>query len=320
VLVETARFWMDLGFFSERRGGRFCINGVTGPDEYTTVVDNNAYTNLMAKENLEIAVRVIEWLRGAYADAYAALVHATGLSVSEVDEWRRAAELMYVPRHEELGIVLQDEHFLERKRWDFAATADRHPLMLHFHPLELYRHQVIKQTDVVLATYLVGHAFDAEETRRTFDYYDPLTTGDSTLSACIQSVVASSVGYEDAALEYFLRACAVDLLDMHGNTADGIHIASCGGTWLALVAGFGGLRDFDGSVRLDPRLPDGWQRLRFRLQIRGQLVEVDATPGETTLTLVEGPGLLVELSGEELRLTPGAPLRRATTRDLPRAA
>ena len=216
--------------------------------------------------------------------------------------------------------MLQDEHFLERKRWDFEATADRHPLLLHFHPLELYRHQVIKQTDVVLATYLVGHAFDEEEIRRTFDYYGPLTTGDSTLSACIQSVVASSVGYADVALEYLLRACAVDLLDLHGNTADGIHIASCGGTWLALVAGLGGLRDFDGAVRLDPRLPDGWQRLRFRLQIRGQRVEVDAAPGETTLTLLDGPGLLVELSGEELRLTRGAPLRRATTSDLPRAA
>src|ERR671924_1064571 len=178
---------------------------------------------------------------------------------------------MHIPRHAELGIVLQDEHFLELKRWDFDATPlSKYPLLLHHPPLELYRHQVIKQTDVVLASYLVSHSFSAEETRRTFDYYDPLTTGDSTLSACIQSVVASSVGYADAALGYFLRACAVDLLDMHGNTADGIHVASCGGTWLALVAGFGGLRDFDGSVRLEPRMPADWGRLRFRVQVRGQ--------------------------------------------------
>lgn len=122
VVIETARLWMDLGFFSERRDGRFCINGVTGPDEYTTVVDNNAYTNLMAKENLEIAVRVIEWLQGQHPVAHAELVRATGLTDSEVDGWRRAAERMYLPRHEELGIVLQDEHFLDRKRWDFEQT------------------------------------------------------------------------------------------------------------------------------------------------------------------------------------------------------
>jgi alpha,alpha-trehalose phosphorylase len=236
---------------------------------------------------------------------------------------------MYVPRHDELGIVLQDEHFLERKRWDFEGTpADKHPLLLHHHPLELYRHQVIKQTDVVLATYLVGQHFDRDEKRRTFDYYDPLTTGDSTLSACIQSVIASEVGYPEAALEYFVDACAVDLVDVHHNTADGIHIASCGGTWLALVAGFGGLRDFDGEVRFHPRLPQEWDRLRFRVQVRGQLVEVDMTPEATTYRLLEGRGILVEHCGEPVRLDPGEPVRRPAARasaapaleHLPRAA
>ncbi len=214
VLVETARFWFELGFFSERRGGRFCINSVTGPDEYTTVVDNNAYTNLMAKENLESAVGVVEWLRDQHPEAHDRLVAATGVSAPELADWRRAADAMFVPRHEELGIVLQDDGFLERERWDFEGTpADRYPLLLHYHPLEIFRKQVIKQTDVVLATYLLERHFDAEEMRRTFVYYDALTTGDSTLSACIQSVVASAVGYPDAALRYFVDACTVDLLD-----------------------------------------------------------------------------------------------------------
>jgi alpha,alpha-trehalose phosphorylase len=311
VMVETARLWMELGFFNERCGGRFCINAVTGPDEYTTVVDNNAYTNLMARENLVGAVRTLEWLAAREPEAHARLVAATGLADHEIDDWRRAAELMYVPRHEELGIVLQDERFLERKRWDFEATPDDHyPLLLHHHPLELYRHQVIKQTDVVLATYLLGHCFSDDETRRTFDYYDPLTTGDSTLSACIQSVIASQVGYPDMALRYFMDACAVDLTDAHDNTADGLHIAACGGTWLALVAGFGGLRDFDGDVRFSPRLPGGWDRLRFRIQVRGQLLEVDMTPVITTYTLIEGTGLRLEHFGEDLVVRPGAPLHR----------
>jgi alpha,alpha-trehalose phosphorylase len=231
---------------------------------------------------------------------------------------------MYVPRHEDLGIVLQDERFLERKRWDFAGTAaDKYPLLLHHHPLELYRHQVIKQTDVVLATYLVGHNFSADEIRRTFDYYDPLTTGDSTLSACIQSVIASEVGYADAALEYFTRACSVDLTDAHGNTADGVHIASCGGTWLALVAGFGGLRDFDGQLRFHPRLPAGWTRLRFRVAVRSQVVEVEMTPAATTYRLLEGTGLMLGHFDEDLRLTPGGAVRRPVLSgadDLPLAA
>jgi alpha,alpha-trehalose phosphorylase len=321
VLVETARLWMELGFFSERRDGRFCINSVTGPDEYTTVVDNNAYTNLMARENLLAAVHVIEWLQAQDRESYAQLVVATGLHADEVEGWRRAAELMYVPRHEELGIVLQDEHFLERKRWDFEATPiEKYPLLLHHHPLELYRHQVIKQTDVVLATYLAGHAFSAEEKRRTFDYYDPLTTGDSTLSACIQSVIASEVGYPEAALEYFVHACAVDLADVHGNTADGIHIASCGGTWLALVAGFGGLRESDGELSFHPRLPAEWDRLRFRVQVRGQLVEVDMTHAGTTYRLVEGTGLLLQHFDEVVRLAPGEPVSLSGPDELAEAA
>jgi alpha,alpha-trehalose phosphorylase len=311
VLVETARLWMELGFFSERQGGRFCIHGVTGPDEYTTVVDNNAYTNLMAKENLQTAVQVVEWLQAQEPDAHAELVHATGLTAAEVYQWSRAARLMYVPRHEQLGIALQDEHFLQRKPWDFDNTPpDRYPLLLHHHPLELYRHQVIKQTDVVLATYLVGDHFSDEEKRRTFDYYDPLTTGDSTLSACIQSVMASEVGYPEAALEYFVHACAVDLADAHGNTADGIHIASCGGTWLALVAGFGGLRESDGQITFHPRLPGEWQRLRFRVAVRGQLIEIDMTHRHTTYRLLEGAGLMIRDRGESLRLAPGVPVVR----------
>ncbi|HEX6619624.1 MAG TPA: glycosyl hydrolase family 65 protein, partial [Solirubrobacteraceae bacterium] len=254
-------------------------------------------------------------------EAHLRLVCATGLSDAEVDRWRRAAELMYVPRHEELGIVLQDERFLERKRWDFDATPiEKYPLLLHHHPLELYRHQVIKQTDVVLATYLAGYHFSEEEKRRTFDYYDPLTTGDSTLSACIQSVVASEVGYPEAALEYFVHACAVDLADVHGNTADGIHIASCGGTWLALVAGFGGLREDDGDVCFSPQLPAEWDRLRFRVQVRGQLVEVDMTHEETTYRLVEGTVLMVCHFGAPLRLLPGAPVSCPGPDELRRAA
>ena len=187
---------------------------------------------------------------------------------------------MHIPRHEELGIVLQDEHFLDRKRWDFDATPpEKHPLLLHYHPLELYRHQVIKQTDVVLATYLVGHHFTEEEKRRTFDYYDPLTTGDSTLSACIQSVIASEVGYADAALDYFLDACAVDLPTSTATprTASTSPPAAAPGSrsWPASAA----CATPTATSASAPGCPAAWDRLRFRVQVRGQLIEVDMTHG-----------------------------------------
>jgi alpha,alpha-trehalose phosphorylase len=293
---------------------------VTGPDEYSAVVDNTAYTNLMARENLEGAVGLVEWLERANPEAHDRLIAATGLAAGEVDDWRAAAERMYVPRDEDLGILMQDERFLDRKPWDFSRSAGDRPLLLDHHPLELYRHQVIKQTDAVLAAYLTGHRLSREEVRRTYDHYEPLTTGDSTLSACIQSVVASAAGHADAALEHFVEACAIDLADSHGNTADGLHIASCGGTWLALVAGFGGLRDFDGCLRLEPQLPARWERLRFRLQAHGQLLEVDLTHAAATYTLLEGTGLVLEHAGEVRRLVPGTPLRIPAPAALPQAA
>jgi alpha,alpha-trehalose phosphorylase len=303
VLVETARFWLGLGFFSDRKDGQFVINAVTGPDEYTTVVDNNAYTNLMARENLEAAAETVDWLAKEHPLEYAKLVDATGLVELEPAAWRRAAARMYIPRAD--GMVLQDDAFMDRRPWDFAGTPpERYPLLLHYHPLEIFRHQVIKQADVVLATYLAGRHFTTEEIRATFDYYDPLTTGDSTLSAAIQSVVASAATRPESALDHFHDAATVDLYDTHGNTADGIHIASCGGTWLALVAGFGGLRDYDGEARFAPRLPEGWNRLRFRVRLQGQRLEVDMTPDGTTYTLLEGGGLTINHFDRVLHVWP----------------
>src|SRR5262249_12093133 len=206
------------------------------------------------------------------AEASARLADDLHLDPGEPAMWKRAADRMYIPYDDRTGVFLQDERFLDRKQWDFDNTPlESYPLLLHYHPLNIYRHQVIKQTDVVLAAFLLGADFSAEEKQRVFDYYDPLTTADSTLSACVQSVVASEVGYADAAYEYFLLSAAVDLADLAGNVRDGIHIASCGGVWMAIVNGFAGLRDDEGGeLRFKPRLPAEWTRLRFRVIVRGQ--------------------------------------------------
>jgi len=309
IAVETARMWADLGFYSKRKGGQFCINGVTGPDEYNTLVNNNAYTNLMARENLLIAVRAVEFLQQRAPEALTDLIDSTGLDLSELDEWRRAAEAMYVPYDEEAAVHLQDDDFLDGEVWDLASTPpEHHPLLLHYHPLVIYRHQVIKQADVVLATFLLGEHFSDEEKRRVFDYYDPLTTGDSSLSVCIQSIMATELGYEEKAYRYFADALVMDLGDVGGNVKDGLHVASLGGTWMALIYGFAGLRDYGGRLRLRPRLPQGWSRLRFRLRFRRVTLEVSLEPERATYRLLQGQRLTLWHNGQAIKLAGKSPV------------
>ncbi len=310
ILVETARFWADLGFFSVRRDGQFCIQGVTGPDEYSAVVDNNAYTNLMARENLSAAAEGLQLLETTDPDGYARLIARLKIEPQEPAEWCRAAERMFIPYDERAGVLLQDEHFLNRKPWDFKGTpVDHYPLLLHYHPLNIYRHQVIKQTDVVLATFLAGDRFSPEEKRRVFEYYDPLTTADSSLSSCVQSVMASEVGDAKAAYEYFLLSAAVDLANLAGNVGDGIHVASCGGVWMALVNGFAGMRDLDGfDLRFAPRLPADWDSLRFRLLVRKSRLEVEMSRESTTYRLLDGDPLGLISDGQHVTVRPGEPV------------
>ena len=290
MLVETARLWVDLGFYSDAKGGKFCINGVTGPDEYNAVVNNNAYTNLMARENLRYATQVVEFLRKTEPGAYDALVHKTALEPSEVNAWIRAAENMYVPYDEKLGIVPQDDEFLDKDPWDFRNTpADHYPLLLFYHPLNIYRKQVIKQADVVLAMFLLGDAFSLEAKKRNFDFYDPLTTGDSSLSSSVEAIIAAQVGDIDKAIRYGMAALLMDLADVGGNVKDGCHIASMGGTWMMLTYGFAGMRDDDGTLSFWPRrAPEDNAILRFPVTYRGQMLEIEIGLDKVEYALREG--------------------------------
>jgi alpha,alpha-trehalose phosphorylase len=308
MLVETARLWADLGFYSKRRGGKFCIHGVTGPDEYNAVVDNNAYTNLMARENLCYAASTVRSLQAAKPKRYASLVHETGLEPAELDEWERAAENMYIPYDKKLGIHPQDDSFLDKQRIDLEKLPkDRFPLLLHHHPLVIYRHAVIKQADVVLAMFLLGDEFSLEQKKRNFDFYDPLTTGDSSLSASIQSVVAFELGYLKQALEYARYAALMDLADVGGNVKDGCHIASMGGTWMAIVYGAAGMRDYDGVLSFRPRYPRTDLVVRFPLTVRGCRLQVEIDPQGVTYTLREGERLSLWHEDEEIELTQKKP-------------
>ncbi|MEU3338640.1 glycoside hydrolase family 65 protein [Streptomyces sp. NPDC002144] len=298
LLVETARLWRSLGHHDHR--GAFHIDGVTGPDEYSAIADDNTYTNLMARANLLAAADACE----RHADRAAQL----GVDDEESAAWRDAAEAMYIPYNHELGVHEQHEGFTRYQRWDFAATgADQYPLMLHFPYFDLYRKQVIKQADLVLAMYTCGSWFDEEHIARNFAYYEPLTVRDSSLSACCQAVIAAQAGHLRLAYDYTAEAALMDLADLEHNTRDGLHIASLAGTWTALVAGFGGLRRNGTGLCFAPRLPERFSRLAFSLQLLESRLRVEIGPDKATYTLLSGPPLTIKHHGTPVTVRADAP-------------
>ncbi len=308
VLVETARMWADLGFWREQKGkpATFRIHGVTGPDEYTTVVNDNLYTNVMARFNLRCAAESVHLLSERYPDAHADMVRRLALADDEVAQWEAAAEAMEILWDDNLGIHPQDALFHEREVWDLAHTPpEKRPLLLHFHPLVIYRFQVLKQADVVLALFLQSEHFTREEKLADFEYYDPITTGDSTLSAVVQSIISAEVGYQDLALRYFWDAALVDLADLHSNTSDGVHVASAGGVWSALVFGFAGMRDHGSVFRFDPRLPRSWDALEFVLTRRDARLRVRLESRAMHFSLDTGDRMTVEVRRRRFEVRSG---------------
>ena len=311
LLVETARMWRSLGHHDTH--GSFRIDGVTGPDEYSAVADNNVYTNLMAQQNLVCAADL--------AQRYPGAAQRLGVDGEETAAWRAAAGAMLVPFDDFLGIHPQSEGFTSHDVWDFEATTpDRYPLLLHVPYFDLYRKQVVKQADLVLAMHLRGDAFTAEEKARNFAYYEALTVRDSSLSAATQAVLAAEVGHLGLALDYLAETALMDLDDLEHNTRDGLHLAALAGTWIALVAGLGGLRERDGTLRFAPRLPEGITRLAVSLSVQQRRLRVVVTPEHTDYELREGVPLEIVHDGEEVRLSTAGVVRRPTGRTAPSEA
>jgi alpha,alpha-trehalose phosphorylase len=299
LLIETARLWMSLGHHDAN--GAFHIDGVTGPDEYSALADDNVYTNLMAQRNLRAAA---EW-----CPRHTDRARAMGVDPEELAAWRAAADSMTVPWDDVLRVHPQSEDFTRQPLWDFSRMDDdSYPLLLHYPYFELYRRQVCKQADLVLALHLCGDAFTDEEKARDFDYYEPITVRDSSLSACTQAVVAAEVGHVDLAYDYFGEAALMDLDDLEHNTRDGLHIASLAGSWIAAVMGFGGLRDHGGELRFAPRLPSGITRLAFRVGWRGRTLRVEVLDGRATYELLEGEALDLHHCGDQVTVSLGEPL------------
>jgi alpha,alpha-trehalose phosphorylase len=300
LLVETARLWRGLGHHDAQ--GRFRIDGVTGPDEYSALADDNVYTNLMAQRNLRAAADL--------AEDHPGVAEKLGVTDEETSSWRDAAADMHIPYDERLRVHPQSEGFTDHAPWDFEATTDdQYPLMLHFPYFDIYRKQVIKQADLVLAMHLCGDAFTPEQKARNFAYYEPLTVRDSSLSACTQAVMAAETGHLDLAHDYLGEAALMDLGDLEHNTRDGLHIASLAGSWTALVAGLGGMRVQDGRLSFRPRLPGGITRLVFRMRFRGRRLKIDVTAHKVVYELLGGEPLEIGHNGERLALNGGAVTR-----------
>ncbi len=313
LLVHTARLWRSLGHHNGQ--GRFHIDGVTGPDEYSALADNNVYTNLMAKHNLLEAAEGVKW----YPDRAKQL----GVDPEEAASWRDAAEAMYIPFDEALGVHPQADDFTRHQVWDFAHTSpDQYPLLLHFPYFDLYRKQVVKQADLVLAMQMRGEEFTAEQKAKNFDYYEAITVRDSSLSACTQAVMAAEVGHLDLAYDYVGESALMDLRDLEHNTRDGLHIASLAGTWVALVNGFGGLRHAHGRFSFAPQLPDGLARVAFTLMLRGRRLHVEVTHDKVTYSLGDGKPLEILHYGAKVALSPGkshaGAIQKAPARPAPR--
>ena len=294
LLVETARLWRSLGHY-DLEGG-FRIDGVTGPDEYSALSNNNTYTNLMAQSNLRRAADAVE--------RYPDVAERLGATTEEITGWRAAADAVVVPYDEALGVHQQANGFTRLQEWDFSKTSPSdYPLLLHFPYFELYRRQVIKQADLVLAMHLRGDAFSVEQKARNFDYYEQRTVRDSSLSACTQAVMAAEVGHLELACDYLYEAALIDLADIEHNVADGLHMASLAGSWIATVAGFGGFRDHSEVLCFSPQLPTRLSGITFRISFRGRRIRVAIKRDVTTYSL-QGPALKIAHHGDGVMLMP----------------
>lgn len=301
MLVETARFWAEYGHFDEKRNGAYVINGVTGPDEYTAIVNNNFYTNWMAKHNLDYAIEGVMLAAAKNNEDGKATLERIGFEQEEVERWAAASEAMYLPYDDDQKLTMQDDSFFHKKLWNFESTPEEnYPLLLHYHPLTIYRYQVNKQADTVLAQFMFSWEFDMDQKRRDYEYYEAISTHDSSLSRSIYGMMASEIGDLEKAYNYFMDTALMDITDMQANTKDGVHAANMGGTWMSLVYGFAGMRLHDGALHFSPKLPSQWEKLSFKIHFQESLIAVDIQHDETTYRLVDGPSVKIFEDDKEM--------------------
>lgn len=306
ILLETARMWADLGAFTPTRGGKFCICDVTGPDEYTSIVDNNCYTNFMARENLLYAYNTANWMKKNNPQKFEGLSQRIGLDEEEPNLWKKAADLMYFPYIEDIGVYPQDDTYYYKKPIDITKIPKNDfSLLMHSHPLVIYRYRLSKQADLIMAIFLLRQKFTQEEKNRNFNFYETTTMHSSSLSPCIFSMVACDIGEYEKAYKYFSATSRLDLDDYHKNVYSGIHAANMAGTWMGITFGFAGMNMYDNKLSFRPYLPDKWQSYTFRLVYRGRVLKVSVNKEKTIYELLHGSKLTFIHCGRKITIEEG---------------
>ena len=302
VLCETARVWADVGSFSQYVGDKYCICAVTGPDEYNAIVDNNFYTNLMARENLRDAIWALNKIKEKDKLSYDNLVKKIDLKAEEIEYWKKIIENMYFPYDKKRGVYPLDDGFMKRKTWDDSKIPKekRHLLYENYHPLFIFRQRMSKQADAILAMYLHSNLFSIDELRRNYDFYQEVTLHHSSLSTCIFGILASQIGYDDEAYKYFSQSARMDLDDYHNNFYAGIHAANMAGTWQGIVNGFAGLRTNKGILEFNPTIPKEWNSYSFKIFYKKNLLEIKISKDEIEIRLIEGENLELYVYGEKV--------------------
>ena len=304
VLIETARVYADVGDFAESRGGKYCICAVTGPDEYNAIVDNNFYTNLMARENLKSALWALETIKERNPRICEELASRLGVTEEETLYWKKIIDNMYFPYDEQKKIYPLDDGFLMRKRWDESKIPEekRHLLYENYHPLFIFRQRMSKQADAILGMLLHSNYFTEEELKRNYDFYQQVTLHHSSLSTCIFGILASQIGYEEEAYEYFSQSARMDLDDYHNNFYAGIHAANMAGTWQGIVFGFAGLRTNNDRLEFKPSLPRKWKSYTFSVHYRGSDIQIHTEAGKTVYRLLNDVPVTIFADGKETEL------------------
>ena len=297
ILVETARLYRDLGFFSAEKDGQFVINCVTGPDEYNVMVNNNTYTNLVAAETLTGAAEMMALLHKQRPEDYARLCAGLDYSTEEARTWLDAAEKMYCPPAKD-GIYPQDDGFLERQPWPLDSI----PLLMYYHGLVIYRHMVCKQADLILAMTQYGERYTLEEKKKNFAFYDSVTTHDSSLSMATFSILANEIGEIRKAYDYFMSSARLDLDDMHRNTKDGLHMANMAGTVNGIIRGFGGMRIREGELCFAPVCPPQWKGYTFCVRFCDRSIRVRVRKDGAEYTLLQGEPITIYADGKKQTL------------------
>ena len=278
---------------------------MTGPNEYENNVNNNWYSNYLGAWTLRFTLEAIDYVKKSNSRRYQEISGKTNFKEkSEMERWNHIVTNMYFPYDEKRKIILQQDGFLDKELIHVKdLRPEDRPLNQKWSWDRILRSCFIKQADVLQGIYLFEDDFDLETLRRNFDFYEPMTVHESSLSPCVHVILASKLGYKEQAYNFYLRTARLDLDDYNNDTEDGCHITSMAGTWMSVVKGFGGMRLKDGKLHFTPYTPDQWKSYSFRLEFRGRVIKVRISKEKTETTLVSGEPLEIVMNGKQVLLT-----------------